>query len=296
MKISHLYNVGLICLMLFLSGCFAKSTPQDVAQSFWESVIHNDAQDVVKYSTLIDPQVYDGFSQDWSGFQASWGKVIIDGDEASIVSKLSRLDSSGTNNRKFVTYLVHQGDEWKVDYVRTGEELRGDAIAKLFGQLDQLGNKISDQFESSSKAFSAEMGRMSEKLEEFSASIGQQTSESIQRYGDDLRRSIDELVESIQRALKERKNNLSDKDRQKLREVAVDLGNESEKLSQPSIQSIADGSISVGKAQQKLQSMDDEGVGEFKQQWLEWQEVFQADMQKMLNDLSTSTDKTSEVM
>ena len=290
MKNLYLRIVGLLYSVLLLSACFAHKTPQEVADIFWESVISNDVQDVVKYSTLTSASGYDGFSQDWSGYQLSWGRVVIDGDEASIVSELAKLDSSGADNRKFVTYLIRQDEEWKVDYVRTGEDLRGGLFANLFGQLDQLGKNISDQFRTSSKGFSAEMERMSEEFEGLSHEIGEQASESIKRYGEDLRRSIDELAESARRALKEQEENLSDRDRRVLNEVVVNLNQDSENLSRPSVQSISEGSKNLGKAQQQLESVDDEVVGKYKEEWHEWGEKVEADLRKILDELSASAE------
>lgn len=284
----HLNIVGLICLVLLLSACFSQKTPQQVTQAFWQAVISNNAKGAVEYSTLTDEQGYDKFSRDWSGFEPSWGKVVIDGNQASIVSSFYKVDSTGTHNRKLISYLVHQSEQWRVDYARTAKQMRGGSLTNLF---DQLGQTISDQLTASSKDISAEMEHMGEELEAISDSINQQASESINRHAEDLRRRIDELAESVQRALKEQHRKLSDKDRRTLNEVADDLNKDSEKLSRPGIQSITDGSKSVGKAQQRLVAMDDEAVGEYKQQWQQWQDEFEADLHEIFAEFSSFTEK-----
>jgi len=257
-----------------------------VAQTFWESVIRNDTKNAVKYSTLTGAQDYDSFSRNWGDFRPSFGRVIIDGDEANIVSEFSRPDNSGAHSRNFVTYLVRQNDEWKVDYSRTGRALRGGALASLFGQLDQLGNEISDQFRASSKDLSEEMGRMNEQFADLSGTISQQASESLRRYGKKLSRSIRGLADSVQRALEEHERRLSDRDRRVLTEVVSDLNEGSENLSHPTIQSITDAGKTVGTAQRQLASTDDQAVGQYKEQWREWEETFEADMHKALKELS----------
>lgn len=273
-----------MCMALLLTGCFSQQTPQQVTQVFWQSVISNNAKDAVKYSTLTDEQGYDGFSRDWSGLQPSWGKVVIDGKHASIVSRFSKVDSSGTHNRKLITHLVQHNEQWKVDYARTRKEMRGDSLENLF---NQLGRTLSDQLTASSKELGAEVERMSEELESIAGSINQQASESINRYAEDLRKSINELAESVQRALKEQRKNLSDKDRRELNEVVYNLNKDSEKLSRPGILSITEGSKSVGKAQQRLVAMDDGAVGEYKQQWRQWREEFEADVHKIFTEFSS---------
>lgn len=68
---------ALLCAVLMLSACSEK-TPQETAELFWEAVISNDAADALKYSTLTDPREYDGFTRNWTGYQASWGKIVIE--------------------------------------------------------------------------------------------------------------------------------------------------------------------------------------------------------------------------
>jgi len=290
MKILHLLGLGLMCPILLLSACVAQKTPQEVAQAFWESVIRNDIKKALKYSTLTDAQQYDGFSRNWSNFRLSLGRVVIDGDEANIVSKFSRPDNAGTQSRKFVTFLVRHNDEWIVDYFRTGKALRGSALANLFEQLDQLGNEISEQLRASSKDFSEEMECMNEQFAELSGTITQQASESLRSYGKQLRRNIRELADSVQRALEEQERRLSDRDRSVLTEVVTDLNEGGENLSRPSIKSITDAGNSVGTAQRQLASADDEVVGQYKKQWRELGETFEAEMRRVLEELSLSAE------
>jgi len=288
MKNLQLAGIGLICSILLLSACVGQKTPQEVAQAFWESVIRNDSDRAVKYSTLTEARDYDSFSRNWSDFRPSLGRVVIDGDEANIATEVSRSGNSGADSRKFVTYLVRQDDEWKVDYSRTGRAVRGGALASLFAQLDQLGNEISDQFRASSNDLSEEMARMNEQFAELSETIGQRSSETLRIYGRQLRRSIRKLADSVQRALEEQEKRLSDRDRRVLTEVVSDLDEGSENLSEPTIQSITEAGESVGTAQRQLASTDDDVVGQYKEQWREWEETFAADMRKAFEELSMS--------
>jgi hypothetical protein len=147
----HLRVVVLICMALLLSACFGKKTPQEVTEAFWEAVIDNDAKSAVKYSTLTDVQEYDGFSRDWSGLRPVLGKIVIDGEEASIVTELTGSDEAGDVPVKLVTHLVRQDDKWKVDYVRTREELSGGVLGNLLGGLNRLGKQITGKLSAASK-------------------------------------------------------------------------------------------------------------------------------------------------
>lgn len=276
----------LIVAAFLLSACLPPKTPQEVTEAFWGAVINNDAQNAVEYSTLTDVKDYDGFSKVWTGFKPSWGKVIIDGDEASIVSSFASPENSGMDNREFTTYLVRRDETWKVDYSRTRDSVNGGALGSLFGALSRLGNDLSKQFESSANDFREEMDRMSKELEARSEELGKQSAESINKFAEELRKNIKELEESINRALKDRNNNLSDEDRQKLKEVAKDLDKDQENLADPTPESVAESSINVGKAQQQLNAINNENVDEYKKQWRELSKQLEEEMKRMLDELS----------
>lgn len=285
MKMLSLRRLAVLCAVVLLSACFAPKTPQEVAQRFWESVINDDATGAVEYSTLVNAQDYDGFSRDWNGFHPVWGKVVIEGDQASIVAEFSRADEK----RSLVTYLVRQNDHWKVDYLRTGESLQGDPLERLFGRLGELGRSLSAQFSSSSDELATEMERLGEQLREQSAIISQQAETQIREYSDSLRQSMEELADSVERALKERERSLSEQDRQALQEAAADLNAGSERLEASSMQALADGSKNAMRAQQRLEAVDEQAVGEsYKRQWREWREGVETELRQMLAEFSAA--------
>lgn len=282
---NHLGIVGLLCSVLLLSACVGEKTPQQVTEAFWQSVIDGDAESAVEYSTLTTIQEYDGFSRDWSGLQPVWGRVVIEGNDASIVTQLSSTKEVGEPLR-FETFLTRLDDGWRVDYARTAEELNGGALANLVGQIEQLGRKVSGRLKAASDDLGADMERLGKQLEELSRSTGEQASESIERYGELLRKHIDELAESARRALEERERNLSDEDRRALREVVADLDRDSEELSEPTFQTINESERTVAAARQQLDGIDEQAAGPYKQQWRKWGEQMEAEMQEMLDELS----------
>jgi len=271
---------------LLLTACFGPNTPQEVTQAFWKSVVNNDAGKAVEYSTLVDVKQYDRFSKDWDGFQPSWGKVVIEGDVASVESRFSKSGDAQADNRTFTTYLVRRNGKWIIDYARTNNAVQGDVFSNLVGTLSRVGKDISAQFGTAANDFNGEMERYGKKLEKMSGDLDQQATEIIENFSADLRNSIKELEESINRALEEQDKNLSERDRRVLHEVATDLNKDSENLSHPGIQSIAYGSKDIAVAQQRLDSIDDQAVGKYKEQWREWSEKIEAAMKNLLDELS----------
>jgi hypothetical protein len=100
---------------------------------------------------------------------------------------------------------------------------------------------------------------------------------------------MDELAESIERALKEREKSLSEPDRRALQEVAADLNEGSERLENPSMQALADGSTEAMRAQQRLEAVDDKAVGgAYKEQWRVWGERVEGELRQMLDEFAAS--------
>lgn len=293
LKKSELLPLVLMCTALLLSGCFGPKTPQDVAKTFWLAVIDNDAHGVVKYSTLSKPEDFDGFAMDWHGYTPAWGKVIIDGDEASIVTEFTRASGSKNDNRKCVTYLVRKNDVWKVDYKSTGNDLHGGPLGILFGNLNQLGNELSKNIDSSVRVLNLEMERLSRKFKEMTDSFAQQASKIIDKHAQDLQKIMQALEESINRALQDQDNHLSDKDRQVMTEVAADLAASSKNLSSPSTESVTESNKNMGMAQLRLDSIDHGLSDDYKERWQALGRQFEQVMRTMLDELAMSANSNN---
>lgn len=278
---------ALICSALLLSACVQDKTPQEVTQAFWDAVVVNDAKGAARHSTLADAAEYDAFGRDWQGLSPSLGKIVIDGDQASVVTILAGAD--GSSRSQVDTYLVRAGGEWKVDYARTGTQLDGGPLGALFGHLEKLGSSITQQLKAASDDFAVSMERMGEELEAAAGEIGEQASADIAKYGEDLRKSIDELARSIEQVLKEEERRLSDGEQRVLEGVVARLEEGSEQLSQVTLQSIADGAQALAAARQQLDAIDNEALQPYREQWREWGERIEAETEQMLDQVLPET-------
>jgi hypothetical protein len=286
MVMSGLRIFILLVSALLLSSCFGPQTPQEVTQAFWQAVIHDDVGGAVKYSTLPDAKSYDGFSRDWHDYHPTWGRVTIDGNAASIVTTLSNPAKSDQGARKFITYLVKRNDQWIVDYDRTRVAVQGGALGNLLDTLNLFGNDLSRQLDATAENFKHEMDRMSRELEQMAKSFGDDASKSIDKFAEDLRRNIQELEDSINRALKDDKN-LSDKDRHVLRVAAEDLEKNRKSLEEPTVDAISKCSKQLGNTQQQLEAVNSDTTKKYKQEWRELSRKIEIEMQKMLDELSS---------
>ena len=286
--------VILFNLSVMLSGCFGPSTPGEVSQAFWKAVLADDKSDVVEYSTLTDKKYYDGFSKDWADYQLSLGKMVIDQQQASIDTRLDSPTNSGKENRRFITYLVLQDDKWKVDYERTGQAIKGGVLGELFSTLNKVGNEISRQIQSSADAFSQDMARMTQELEQLSREFEQQATQSVEKYAEQMRKSIEALKDSIDRALEDENNQLSDEDRDVLKVIADDLEKDTDKLSSPSIQAVADGNKSLSERYNQIEKINNAAFDKYKKEWQALSEEYRASMQKMMDDLSVEKNRQKD--
>lgn len=273
---------------LLLSGCFAPKSPQDAAKAFWQAVVDNDAKDVATYSTLSKPEDFDGFAVDWQGFKPTWGKIVIDGDHASIDTEFNGPSSTETAKRHCVTYLIRKGNVWKVDYKLTQISLRGGAIGSLLGSVNQLGNELSKNLDSSVKQLDVELERLGRQFKEMADSFSQQAPKILDKHTEELQRIMKELEESINRALKDDNNDLSDRDKQIMTGVATDLADSSQHLSNPSTEAITQSNNDMGLAKQRLYSVNSGAVDDYKKRWQALFRQFEFTMQTILNELAES--------
>lgn len=218
--IGKTYFLLLASLSLFLlSSCQTPETPQQVAGHFWQAVIEDSPDEVIKYSTLVDTNDYDRFSMDWGGFKAKLGRTTIENNQANVEYTFTPPAGTELKERKLTTYLVMQNEQWKVDYRKTRDALKPKETNGLFGKLNQLGKQLSEQLENSTDDLNIELEELGEKLEELSDQVGSEAKEGIEKFSDELEKSLEELEQSIDRALKDDRRQQPEQGDGKLQEI-----------------------------------------------------------------------------
>ncbi|WP_226664640.1 nuclear transport factor 2 family protein [Microbulbifer aggregans] len=207
MKLRSLFSAATIGLAVLLSACSGPETPQQVTETFWEAAINDDTSGVVHYSTLGAAEDYDAFSTDWQNYRPQWGRVVIDGDQASVVSRLTGFEENGPRRRKFTTYLVRQDGEWLVDYERTAMSINGGVFGSLLKKFDLYSRDLSQQLDETAAEAGTQMEQMLEEFESAGKDLSEQASEALEIYSEELRRAMEEVDESLQRSLEENSEN-----------------------------------------------------------------------------------------
>lgn len=273
---------ALACLLL--SACAAPNTPQDVTQAFWQSMLEGDADDAAELSTLVNEAAFDGYQRDWADVNVSWGRVVIDGDQASIATTLTGLPDGDQQPLETTTYLVRLDEQWLVDYHRTGDALsRGQLFDQMLHSLDQLSERFRARFGEQSSQAAIELERMAEALEKQMSLANDRLSILLEEYGRRLEESLEALSKSIEEALKEHPSATPD-DKRTLNQAALRLNHQRRALAEPTLQDVAQGSHTLAETQLRLNRLGNE-FADYQTRWRAQIEATQQDLAQLMSDI-----------
>ena len=255
---------SLTCLALTLAGCFGAQTPEEAATDFWDAVIANDRDAVVDTSTLTDPNDFDGFEQNWNGYQPEWGKIVIEGREARIDTTLSNADG---DDRDVTTWLVQQDDEWLVDYPRTARSARGGLFGNLLNRVSDISQELGNRFSRSAEETNQKLDQLLQELEENQETFSQQADDALSTYSAQLEQSLQAMDKSIQQALDEQATRLSKAEKETLQAASKELEMRLESLDPESIESALENSKALAEIRDSLEQLDADKLEKQKKEW-----------------------------
>lgn len=271
--------------LLALAGCSNPESPQEVAAAFWQAMAENDAGDVAEYSTLADSAGFDGYKRSWTDAVPSFGRVIIEDREATIVTRLPAEAGTEGERLELITYLVRFDGHWLVDYERTGEAiLNPSPLRGIMGELTRLGQRLSDSLSSSSGELEQQMDQLAWDLENYSEELGQKAQTAMDEFAQKLQEAMRELEQSVEDALKDEKAPPPE-DRVILEQAAQDLGQQAEELGEPTMESLANASRTVAQTGDRLARLSDETLDRYRDQWELKLAEMRADAQAFLAQL-----------
>ncbi|MBC7183515.1 MAG: hypothetical protein H5U30_08095 [Marinobacter sp.] len=260
---------GLIAALTLalLAGCSNPETPQEVAAAFWQAMAENDAGEVMEFSTLADSAAFDGYKRSWTDAVPSFGRVIIEDREATIVTRLPAEAGTEGERLELITYLVRIQDQWLVDYERTGEAiLNPSPFNSIMGELSRLGEKLSASFSSSSGELEQQMQQLARDLETYSEEMGRQAQGAMEEFGEKLQEAMRELERSVEEALKDDKPTPQE-DRVILEQAARDLDRQADELSEPTMESLANASRTVAETGERFTRLSEDTLNRYREEW-----------------------------
>lgn len=250
---------------ILFAGCTGPESPQEVSEAFWQAVIEGDAGDASDYSTLVDEAAFDAFEQEWQNVQVTWGRVVIDEQVARVTTTLSGLPGRD-EAVETATYLVRKGDEWLVDYYRTGDALKdGPVWGSLVGQLEKLGEDLKTRWAQQSDELARELEAMGQELEQQAVQMNSELSGLAEEYGAQLEHHLEELSQSLREALKANPDAPSE-DRRTLNEAVNKLEEQQQKLEEADLKALAESTATAAQTQLQLGELGDEFAA-YKAEW-----------------------------
>lgn len=275
----------LVFSVLMATGCSRPESPQEVSEAFWQAVLEEDAEAAADYSTLVDEAAFDGFEQQWQNVSIEWGRVVIDDNLARVTTTLSGLEGQNEATES-LTYLVRKGDEWLVDYYRTGDALKqGPVWGSLVGQLEKLGEDLKSRWANQSDEMAVELERLGRELQQQAQSMNEDMSALAEEYGDQLSQHLEELSESLREALKSTPS-ATPQDRRTLNETVIRLEDQREQLSEVNLKTLAESTATAAEAQLQLSELSEEFAA-YKAEWRQRVVDMQAEMAEFLENLKT---------
>lgn len=274
--------------LVFLAGCSGPKTPQEVAEAFWQAVAENDTDEVMEFSTLSVPADFDAIAGDWTGAQPSFGRVVIDEGEATIVTRVPAPDAPNGQPRELLTYLVDGVEGWQVDYQRTTDTLLNPSpLSSLMGELNRLGEKLAASFSSSSDDLEARMNELARQLEQYSADMESKAEAAIETFAERLQEAIEGLEESINDAIED-EGSAPPQDRIILEQASMSLEREVEALEEPTMEVLAKTSRTLAETGERFTQLSAQTYDKYQDEWLATLQDIRRDTEAFFADLHQS--------
>ncbi|MCK5359721.1 MAG: hypothetical protein KAJ95_03800, partial [Gammaproteobacteria bacterium] len=214
-------------------------------------------------------------------------KVIIEEHEARVHTHISKPDAAQGEMLYFVTFLVKQGDVWKIDFDKTEKVvLASSAVSDFVNRITSIGNEITQQFEQASKSVTAELESLNEQLLQLTESLGNQAGRAVEEYSEIMQGHLASLAKSIEKAVQEQEKNIDPADRQLMQDTVKELNQSSKKLAQPDMNSIAETGEVIIITRKNLDKIDNGTFKDYQAQWQEWIDSVNVDLVNLFNELS----------
>lgn len=181
---------------LLLSGCSSQpATPLSVSEAFWQAVQKKDlnAIEALSLPNSLPEKLEESNVVSISG--ASFGKIIIDGAQAEVETRIT-IESDEPLALPIRTLLVQEEDGWKVDYRATVSAVSmQNPLNDLLRELKVFGEEFGRQFDQS-------MDQLDEAMPEIQREIGRM-GETFKERVPELKQQFEGLAEELQKAIEE---------------------------------------------------------------------------------------------
>jgi hypothetical protein len=181
-KSPRVFIFGLF-LVFSISACQAVKTPSETTQAFWSAMAKDDLEQAKKFCTSQSkPLLVSSQENKLKNASFSYGKIVIDGNQASVETQLIEPSKKSSI---FTTFLIKEDEHWKVDYQRSVNNNSGDIFKEIIKSLNNLGETFNKQLEQKIPLIEKE----------------------IESFGKELKQQIDNIENQLDKSYPQKKKN-----------------------------------------------------------------------------------------
>nr|WP_305906688.1 hypothetical protein [Methylomarinum sp. Ch1-1]MDP4519386.1 hypothetical protein [Methylomarinum sp. Ch1-1] len=103
------------------------------------------------------------------------GQIVINDTQARVETVASFPDNTQSS---FSTFLIKEGDDWRIDYRRTRYSLSGNLFNGLFDSLKNIGENLNKQLEQQMPQIEKEMESFGQELQKQLDNLGKELEKS----------------------------------------------------------------------------------------------------------------------
>ena len=143
--------IGLTFGLLFLlsvSACQSTKTVEEITLAFWSAIAENNLAIAKKYCSVQSrPLLSSSQHNIFQNTTLSYGKIVIDGHQAT-VETLIIPDDANSKKSSFITFLLKENNNWKIDCQRSSKNLENSQLfIDLFKSLNRLSDTVNKELE-----------------------------------------------------------------------------------------------------------------------------------------------------
>lgn len=188
-KISFLAGL----FILFLAGCEQPKPPEEVSVLFWQAVKTGNINKVGAFTAEKDIQL----PADLVSINAiQFGRIIIDGNQASVETILSIQEERLEKEFVLETSLIKEEKDWRVKYEETMEQLVvEDEVDALIEGLQELGEQATEVLSESIQQMTDVLPEVREEIER----VEQEMKQALPEFKQKLRGVLESLEEALEK-------------------------------------------------------------------------------------------------
>ncbi len=204
---------GRLCSVIFISfilsitlsiGCQGSTTPQEVAQNFWNAIKAHDTNTARKYSTVSTRDSIDISNELFQYSSLTFGMIIINGDKTIIESTIKTNKNGQKTIVPFLIILMQEEGVWRVDYEETKNTIKEDiSLSEIIEDINELGKELSRNIYETLSKLKQKIPEVERRVKKYGETASKEINESFQQHLPEIRKSIEKMGKTLEKEVQE---------------------------------------------------------------------------------------------